>query len=95
MGLPMMWWLDIALKIDDIWDYKKYGMASIEEGVPTISKGDYAQKIGMLTMGMKEYPELKPGEAYLKLIEGINKIYKEGQGKGSGDCNGCGGKPVK
>ncbi len=64
--------IDLTLTLTNPFDYNEYKSKCVEN---CMSMGEYAQKVGMLKVGMAMFPELEPSQAYLKFIEVMNEDY--------------------
>lgn len=82
--------IDIILRLKDVFDYNEF-VESCKE-TPLLSIGEYSQKIGMLKVAMQQYTNLSPIDAYMQLIQDINKAAEVIEKPKP--CGSCGSKPV-
>lgn len=90
--------LNIWLSQENRFDYKEFATACIQQSVPVLSINEFAQKTGMISVAMAEYPDLQPAEAYLELIKRMNSEQGNNQQPVNSNtqqkqgCSGCGKK---
>ena len=80
--------LNIWLNQKNKFDYKEFVTTCIYQNIDPLDISEFAQKVGMLSVAMVEYPHLKPDEAYLELIKRINSKHSNNSQSKSG-CSGC------
>lgn len=80
--------IELILSLKNPFDYKEYKGWVLKP----LSKGDYAQKTGMLICAIAEFPNEEPKEAYLKFIDNMNKEYDSSTPETlREECGSCGG----
>lgn len=87
--------LNIWLSLNNRFSYKEFSIACISQNVDILSISEFAQKVGMISVAMTEYPDLEPDKAYLKLVERMNQSYSNNtnnhvNNKPQGGCSSCG-----
>lgn len=84
--------IELILKMKNGFDYVEFASACNDAGINVISASEFAQKVGMLMVGMFMFPDVLPTDAYLKFIERMNSEYQDSQQSDKKSCGGCGAK---
>jgi len=87
--------LGIILALENIFDYEDFKVKCEAAGKPLLPIGEYAQKVGMLKVAMRQYGGLDPQAAYMKFISDMNEAtdlaVAESKANPHKGCGGCGG----
>lgn len=67
--------VDIVMYIKDASDPFDYQAFQAAGGSMPI--GDYAQRLGLVLMSFKEYPDMDPHQAYRRLIDRMNEEFNK------------------
>lgn len=94
--------LTLWLELTDPFDYDTFTKKCDVASISTLPIAEFAQKVGMLILARRRYPDMELSLAYLKLLEESKPV-----GLGSGvikindptvhntvGCGGCGGGKV-
>lgn len=86
----MKWW-DIALELQDPFNYDEFVKACLVREFEPVSIYEYAQKVGMLMVAIRCFKGVSPEAAYTALRQEMNNAYLQrpiiNPKKG---CNPCG-----
>lgn len=88
--------IEIILKMKNCFDYVEFTSVCNDAGINVIPASEFAQKAGMLMVGMFMFPNVLPAEAYLKFIERMNEEYRQSQNlpAQTQPCGTCGDKSI-
>lgn len=60
--------LNIVMKMVNPYSYQEFERICMEKGIVPMCKFEYAQKVGLLSCALVDYPDLLPAAAYKKFI---------------------------
>lgn len=88
--------IELILKMKNSFDYVEFISVCNDAGINVIPASEFAQKVGMLMVGMFMFPDVLPTEAYLKFIERMNDEYRNPQNMSpqAQPCGTCGDKSM-
>lgn len=88
----------ISTSLNNKFDYDLFVQECFKQSIPTMSIHEYYYKLGLLEWASSKYPDIYILDAYLKLIEYLNKQEIEQQLTGKVDfgkpCGSCGGGKI-
>ncbi len=79
--------LNIWLAQQNQFSYKEFAIKCIEQNITPLSISEFTQKVGMISVGISEYPELTTEEAYKKVAERMNVEFKTMEANHMGNKN--------
>jgi hypothetical protein len=97
--------LKIIMGMVNQFDYDLFKAICETSAIIPLGIAEYAQKVGMLNVGMVKSPDLSPADAYMKIVAIMNEEYQKQSQKvvdpnfipnpDKRDCGGCGGGQVR
>lgn len=95
--------INIVMSLEDRFDYQELITACARENIVPLQLLEYAQKLGILEMSLRMYPELSPMSAYITLATGaprqdhaaVPAHVNLGMPEISTTCGSCGGGQIR
>ena len=95
--------LKIMLSLKYPFDYESFRCKCIEQGIEPLGVLEYSQKVGIIQVAIKLYPDNTLEQAYLRLLREHSHYEPVGASAPVGEsvqpvqkpCNGCGGGTVR
>lgn len=94
--------IEIVMDLLDPFDYTEFESACRTAGIEPLQIGEYSQKVGMLKVALRSFPDRSPWDAYMSLVTKVNQeMSQPGQViqpttiSRSTPCGGCGGGKIR
>ena len=88
--------IDVIIRLKNMFDFEEFVKSCFELNKTPMTLTEFCNKIGMLKVAMVKYPKEEPLEAYLKIIDELNKSAGEPTRQNPHEhkkpCGTCGGK---